>query len=585
MLSTAASFNTQLFSLNNFNYVKPLPPIQTIPPPVNFTNNTLTIINQTGSNIFKNGTYIATQSSIAENRPAWGALCGSTSNFWHCAYPGNGAYTQFPYDNADPYASYVGGGSGFYQTTIVDGATYAGEWIQVKTPYKYSLTSYSLYPREGGSWSGRGFKKFYVVGSNDGITWSLVDSQDLATPPTQLLKTFDLPVVKNNTYSYYRLIVNKLFSGGSGVVAHISQWNLFGTNYIPSSWSLIPNFNIINTSTNKSFYNCACDNSMNTIISTYGDKNSYFSDVNANYTNYTYYTTDKNTFTIRKIVTTGTNNSSFVSISSNGQYILYGNTKLFLSTTGPNGTYNSILTTPWDFISGFISDDGQTILALNFIGLYKSTNGGSTFNYYNESNAYRFSYQQNYKKSLACSKNTQYVMCIGLAYTADILYFNMTTNTFTNINTLTNSIYKYGYPLNCSISSNGKCQVFCTRLNNNANYGNTYKLYYHNNYGINTDFTLILQNTNTNSNTGSTTNLDYGPLVACVSSDGTCIGALFTTTLRITKDEGATWSIINLPITTTTLSDINYNNYDMCMMNYYFLINIGLQTTYFMIGT
>ena len=52
----------------------------------------------------------------------------------------------------------------------------------------------------------------------------MVDTQNLATAPSQLLNTFN--ITNSNSSSYYRLVINKIFYDSTGQLA---QWNLYGT--------------------------------------------------------------------------------------------------------------------------------------------------------------------------------------------------------------------------------------------------------------------------------------------------------------------------------------------------------------------
>lgn len=69
-------------------------------------------------------------------------------------------------------------GSGSYTgtvTTVVNGLTYAGEWLQIQLPVAISLASYGLYTRAG--YLSRGPLAFIIAGSLDGINFFLVDTR------------------------------------------------------------------------------------------------------------------------------------------------------------------------------------------------------------------------------------------------------------------------------------------------------------------------------------------------------------------------------------------------------------------------
>jgi hypothetical protein len=180
----------------------------------------------------KNGTYIASSSSNAEGKMAWNCLNNSTTDYWHSEYSnsGNNIYATNPYDSITPVASYRGGGSSYYYNTIIDTISYAGEWIQIQFPYQFILTKYTLKTRDGYTWAQRGFKKFYIAGSNNGSTWYMVNAQDLgSTTSSETTKSFN--VSTTNRFSYYRIVINQVYntvSSGLGAVANIGYWNLYG---------------------------------------------------------------------------------------------------------------------------------------------------------------------------------------------------------------------------------------------------------------------------------------------------------------------------------------------------------------------
>ena len=207
---------------------------QIIPPPNTFASNTLTITNQTGSNQPLNGTYIASASSTLSPYDAYNAFNGSITTFWQS--------NSNTYDGVNPISSYAGTNS-----TTISGTTYLGEWLQIKTPVKFVLNVYTLRvcPTEI-SWESRGVSLFYVAGSNDGTTWSMVDTQNLTAAPTLTNLTAAFNVTTSTNYMYYRIVINKIFGSGAnpGNVGQLGQWNLFGNI---STITSTPNFSIYTT--------------------------------------------------------------------------------------------------------------------------------------------------------------------------------------------------------------------------------------------------------------------------------------------------------------------------------------------------
>jgi len=217
-----------------------IPLVSAIPKPFNtVSSNTLTVSSYT-VNTFQNGTYIASASSVSEGKQAWNMLYGAVSNsistadYWHCASSGWDGYTQSPYD---ANGSYVGGGTGFFQSTVVQVAgTIAGEWVQIQLPYKLKLSTYSLYPRQNIGWFSRYPTILYVVGSNNGTTWYQVDYRTLSSTPATNLGAITYTIIPNTGYMYFRLITNAVNAGNP--VIHYGDWTL--TGYASGNDSSIP---------------------------------------------------------------------------------------------------------------------------------------------------------------------------------------------------------------------------------------------------------------------------------------------------------------------------------------------------------
>jgi hypothetical protein len=190
---------------------------------------------------------------------------------------GNGTYrmivssafnTSFPVKNVfnkqSPYEEFWGssGSTGFLyntttgvysgntSTTYNTSLTYSGEWCQIQFPNQILLKSYSLVGQVNTTVSAvqnRSPKNFIILGSNNGTSWFLLDTQTNITGwgNTGTVKTFNL--TNNNTqYSYYRICCNSTQGGQYSEILAISEWKLF--NYVPPI-----NILIKKASTNLSF--------------------------------------------------------------------------------------------------------------------------------------------------------------------------------------------------------------------------------------------------------------------------------------------------------------------------------------------
>ena len=187
------------------------------PPSTLFTGYTLAITGQTPS--FLNGTYIASCSSFRDAN-------------WYPYFAFNGIIVEGnAWIPSATYSSTTGLYTGATSTTV-SGSSILGEWLQLQIPNDKIMSSYSickdvLYNCSVLQWK--------LVGSNDGTTWSLIDSQDFTSTPTywsgKTLATFNVSTV---SYAYYRLIPQAVTKGGSYNVVKIGQFNIsvFTTNPI-----------------------------------------------------------------------------------------------------------------------------------------------------------------------------------------------------------------------------------------------------------------------------------------------------------------------------------------------------------------
>jgi hypothetical protein len=108
-----------------------------------------------------------------------GDVASGSNSFWFCCQPAQpynyftdgvdqGKYTQVSYSTT----GYIGGGTGYYWTTIYDTGSVNGEWIQLKCPFQMLLKNLHIAPRNGAPQ--RCCKNVRVLGSDDGITWSFI---------------------------------------------------------------------------------------------------------------------------------------------------------------------------------------------------------------------------------------------------------------------------------------------------------------------------------------------------------------------------------------------------------------------------
>src|SRR4029079_16876281 len=119
-------------------------------------------------------------------------------------------------------------------TTIVDGITYYGEWLQIQMPAAIVLTNYTIYGVP--NTNSLHVRDLILCASNDGSTWTFVDQKSqLVWPyadPTFRNFSVTRPLIK--PYTYYRFICRAITSGTywdvvelqlfAGNVAYVDTW-------------------------------------------------------------------------------------------------------------------------------------------------------------------------------------------------------------------------------------------------------------------------------------------------------------------------------------------------------------------------
>src|SRR4029079_17873288 len=165
-------------------------------PPSGMTADSTVISGQA----YGNGTYVSSASSVYSAT--------------------NAAYRVF--DNSIYGTAYASGNptydsvSGLYinsVTTIVDGVTYYGEWLQIQIPAAIVLTNYTIYGVP--NTNSLHVRDLILCASNDGSTWTFVDQKSqLVWPyadPTFRNFSVTRPLIK--PYTYYRFICRAITSG------------------------------------------------------------------------------------------------------------------------------------------------------------------------------------------------------------------------------------------------------------------------------------------------------------------------------------------------------------------------------------
>ena len=204
-------------------------------PPYAMTGNTTTLSGKP----YGNGTYIVTYSSVYSGLNAYSAfdkIFTTSGTGWESS----GGYTS---STAVPGLYTAGTYTTTVKTNNVSGASsvsVAGEWLQIQLPQPIIMTSYSLTPRETAN-IGQSPYQWVIVGSNDGSTWILLDSQYGNISWVQYIsQTF---TISGNAipYVYYRIIVQAIWGNGTGgSYTDINEWVLYGNQTAIVQWPPAP---------------------------------------------------------------------------------------------------------------------------------------------------------------------------------------------------------------------------------------------------------------------------------------------------------------------------------------------------------
>ena len=241
-LSTAATSSAVgAFSLRAVNGVSVkavnVRPVALVPPSAMSSNTPPAM---SGYAFGGSGSYVASSSSSSgyQGWLAWSVFDNNPTSFWE---------NQITNTGIKQYSGVgVTGVSNTYNTstvigpfsTTISGTAYSGEWVQIQLPVGIVLNSYSMYGRSG--WGNAPNSRmpytWYIGGSNDGSTWSLVDSQTGYTNWVNTPTTSSTFTTTNTTaYIYYRMVVTAINSGGNPLQElDIGQWSLYGSN---ASWN------------------------------------------------------------------------------------------------------------------------------------------------------------------------------------------------------------------------------------------------------------------------------------------------------------------------------------------------------------
>jgi len=212
-----ATNNSTYTSINEMIFYGYVPQQNYAWPPAALTTNTTTTLS---GQLYGNGAYVATSSSFyaaATNYAyyAFDKISGSTTNIWNAATASYSATTgQY---TANTYS------------TVVNGITYYGEWLDLLLPNQILLTSYIIQARNDTNYLQTPYTWILAGTNNAGTTWTSVDSRSNIAYTQNQTQTFN--IFNSQYYNEYRIIILSVQPASNGYAA-IGEMILYG--YLPT---------------------------------------------------------------------------------------------------------------------------------------------------------------------------------------------------------------------------------------------------------------------------------------------------------------------------------------------------------------
>lgn len=166
--------------------------------------------------VISGGTYVATASSIYNGTtyPPYLAFDKNAATFWH-------QQNAVAYSTAD--GTYIGTTATNFSTTV-GGVPYYGEWLQIRLPTANVLSSYAITSRAG--LGAQAPATFYIMGSNDDTTFTLIDTQTSVSWLVGGGETKTFTASSPYPFTRYRIVINKITGSGSSGFTSIASWDL-----------------------------------------------------------------------------------------------------------------------------------------------------------------------------------------------------------------------------------------------------------------------------------------------------------------------------------------------------------------------
>ena len=116
-------------------------------------------------------------------------------------------------------------------TTTISGQQIHGEWIEIQIPYKLNVTRYTILTPKRGS-TNIFPKKFTLLGSNDGIRWTILDKQDIPGNPQEKYNIYKPVEFIISNYvpqvTTFRIVFERPLHGRNNNLMNISEIQIYG---------------------------------------------------------------------------------------------------------------------------------------------------------------------------------------------------------------------------------------------------------------------------------------------------------------------------------------------------------------------
>jgi hypothetical protein len=116
-------------------------------------------------------------------------------------------------------------------TTTITGEQIEGDWIEIQMPYKLNVTRYTILTPKRGS-TNIFPKKFTLLGSNDGIRWTILDKQDIPGNPQEKYNIYKPVEFIISNYvpqvTTFRIVFERPLHGRNNNLMNISEIQIYG---------------------------------------------------------------------------------------------------------------------------------------------------------------------------------------------------------------------------------------------------------------------------------------------------------------------------------------------------------------------